>query len=44
MPVLKSAGKGLWLLDPTLIIRYTKPEISLFIILIVIDDIELILY
>jgi hypothetical protein len=44
MPVLKSARRGLWLLDPTFTIRYTKPEIPLFTISTIIDNIELILY
>jgi hypothetical protein len=44
MPVLKSAKKGLWLLNPTLTIKYTKPKIPLFTILIVVNNIKLILY
>jgi hypothetical protein len=44
MPVLRSARRGLWLLAPTLTIRYAKLEIPLFTILIVIDDTKLILY
>jgi hypothetical protein len=42
--MLKNTKRGLWLLNPTLTIRYAKLEISLFTILTIINNIELILY